>query len=61
MLFSVSAGTDVVYMSAYNYDDAASKISVNIVSLTTPATPLPVPIPCGINAYCAGFFNYDFN
>ena len=41
-------------MSAYNYADVASSISVDIVSVTTAATPLPVPIPCGLNAYCAG-------
>ena len=52
---SVSAGTEVVYMSAYNYADVASSISVDIVSVTTAATPLPVPIPCGLNAYCAGY------
>ena len=51
---SVSAGTEVVYMSAYNYADIASSISVDIVSVTTAATPLPIPIPCGLNAYCAG-------
>jgi hypothetical protein len=41
-------------MSAYNYGNVASQISVDILTTTITNSPNEIPIPCGINAHCEG-------